>query len=52
MEQKHKNRLKAQFATILNHRQSHVLYIPDEYQYMDTELIRELEAEVAGFIGR
>lgn len=43
MEQKHKNRLKADFSRMLNHKPIHVLDIPDEYQYMDPELIQELE---------
>ena len=46
MEQKHKNRLKAEFTRMLDHKTLHVLDIPDEYQYMDPELIDELESRV------
>ncbi|MCD9461130.1 low molecular weight protein tyrosine phosphatase family protein [Marinibactrum halimedae] len=46
MEQKHKNRLKAEFTQWLNHTPIHVLDIPDEYTYMDSELIQELETAV------
>lgn len=46
MEQKHKNRLKAEFTRLLDHKPMHVLDIPDEYKYMDPELIEELESIV------
>ena len=46
MESKHKNRLKAQFTRMLDHKPLHVLDIPDEYQFMDVELIKELELSV------
>lgn len=47
MESKHKSRLKAQFSRALTYKPIHVLDIPDEYKYMDAELITELEARVA-----
>lgn len=50
MEQKHKNRLKAEFTRMLDHKSLHVLDIPDEYQYMDEELIKELEISVGAYI--
>ena len=40
MEQKHKHRLKAQFNRLLEHKPLYVLDIPDDYQYMDPELIQ------------
>lgn len=46
MESKHKNRLKAQFTRLLDHKAIHVLDIPDEYRYMDPELVNELEVSV------
>ncbi|TQV78015.1 phosphotyrosine protein phosphatase [Exilibacterium tricleocarpae] len=46
MEQKHKNRLKAEFTRTLDHKTIHVLNIPDEYQYMDSELVEELQVAV------
>ena len=46
MEKKHKNRLAAEFTRMLERKVIHVLDIPDEYKYMDPELISELEAGV------
>ncbi|HDN2511224.1 MULTISPECIES: low molecular weight protein tyrosine phosphatase family protein [Providencia] len=46
MEQKHKNRLKADFSRLLEHKPLHVLDIPDDYQYMAPELIALLEDAV------
>ena len=46
MEKKHKNRLVAQFTRMLDHKPIHILDIPDDYGYMDEELITELEARV------
>ncbi len=43
MEQKHKNRLVSQFTRMLERKTIHVLDIPDDYKYMDPELIQELE---------
>jgi len=51
MEQKLKNRLKAEFTRMLDHKPVHVLDIPDEYQYMDPELVQELESLVGPFLG-
>ncbi len=50
MEQKHKNRLKAEFTRLLDHKPVHVLDIPDEYKYMDPELVRELESVVGAYL--
>jgi predicted protein tyrosine phosphatase len=47
MEKKHKNRLLAEFTRMLDHKPIHILDIPDEYQYMDQELIEEVEAKVS-----
>ena len=46
MEQKHKNRLKAEFTRMLVYKTIHVLDIPDEYKFMDEALIEELQAPV------
>lgn len=51
MERKHKSRLLADFARLLSHKPLHVLDIPDEYQYMDAELVQMLEQSVAAFLG-
>ncbi len=50
MEKKHKNRLVAQFTRMLDHKPIHILEIPDEYQFMDQELIEELEDKVSAII--
>lgn len=51
MEQKHKNRLVAEFTRLLNHKPIHVLEILDEYKYMDPELVEILEDSVGGCLG-
>ena len=43
MEKKHKNRLLAKFRRLLEYKLIHILDIPDEYGYMDPELIAELQ---------
>lgn len=50
MEQKHKDRLKAGFARLLEYKPVHVLNIPDEYKYMDPELVQELENMVGYYL--
>lgn len=47
MEKKHKQRLCAQFSRLLQYKPLHVLDIPDEYRYMDAELVEILEQSVA-----
>ncbi len=51
MEEKHKSRLLAQFARLLEHKPVHVLDIPDEYRYMDPELVEEVRRGVAAVLG-
>jgi len=46
MEKKHKNRLISEFTRLLEYKPLYVLDIPDEYQYMDDELVAELEIKV------
>ena len=50
MEKKHRNRLLARFTRLLEHKPVYILDIPDEYQYMDQELIEELEEKVDAII--
>ena len=50
MEQKHKNRLQAEFTRMLENKPVYVLDIPDEYKYMDPELIAELETIVGAYL--
>ena len=50
MEKKHKRRLQEAFGSIIQDKPVHVLDIPDEYKFMDQELIEELEARVGVFL--
>ena len=51
MEEKHKSRLKAEFTQLLDNKPIHVLDIPDEYKYMDPELVEMLEQSVNSLLG-
>ena len=50
MEQKHKNRLKTELSRLLEHTPLHVLDIPDDYKYMDEELIQILNESVPCYL--
>lgn len=50
METKHKQRLKARFKQLLQYKTIEVLDIPDEYQFMDPELVEIFEAEAENFL--
>lgn len=50
MEDKHKSRLVAEFARLLVGKRIHVLDIPDEYKYMDPELVLQLKDAVDPFL--
>lgn len=47
MEHKHAARIKAEFRQDIRHKAMHVLDIPDEYRFMDEDLV-ELLRETAG----
>lgn len=47
MEKKHRSRLIAEFSQLLEQKPVHILDIPDEYQYMDPELVDEIDAKVS-----
>jgi predicted protein tyrosine phosphatase len=51
MEDKHKSRLLAEFRALLLHKPVHVLDIPDDYKYMDPELVELLGDPVAHLLG-
>ncbi len=51
MEEKHKSRLKAEFTRLLDNKPIHVLDIPDEYKYMDPELVEMLGQSVNSLLG-
>lgn len=46
MEKSHLNRLKERYAELLEQKNVVVLHIPDDYEFMQPELIDELEAKV------
>lgn len=50
MEEKHKSRLKAEYTRVLDFKPIHVLDIPDEYQYMDEELVEQLKQAVSSIL--
>lgn len=50
MEQKHKNRLLASFSRAAEGKQIAVLDIPDDYKFMDPELVELLEAALRPII--
>ena len=50
MEQKHKRRLNDDFRAEVNHKVIHVLDIPDDYNYMDEDLVAMLENGVEAFL--
>ncbi len=47
MENKHRDRVVAEFGRLVEHKQIHVLDIPDDYRYMEPELIEILELSVS-----
>lgn len=51
MEQKHKNRLVAEYGRILEYKPLHILDIPDDYLFMDPELVCVLETIVPEKLG-
>ena len=51
MEEKHKSRLMAEFTRLIENKPIYVLDIPDEYKFMDPELIEMLEQSVNSLLG-
>lgn len=52
METKHKQRLMAEFPGEMRFKELHVLDIPDNYKFMDPELIEEIVAAVEPILTR
>lgn len=52
MESKHKNRLKAAFPRLLQYKALHVLDIPDDYGYMDEDLVDMLQTSVSALLDK
>lgn len=50
MEKKHKQRLNEYFRNLANEKQIIVLDIPDDYEYMDSELIDILKSSVSTYL--
>lgn len=50
MEEKHKSRLKAEFTALVRYKNVQVLDIPDDYPYMDEELIAILKQSVNAYL--
>jgi predicted protein tyrosine phosphatase len=46
MEHKHKQRIRADFPDLMKYKELHILDIPDEYKFMDPELIEMIEDAV------
>jgi predicted protein tyrosine phosphatase len=51
MEEKHKSRLLAEYRSVVADKTIHVLDIPDDYRYMDPELVEQLQSSVGGILG-
>ena len=51
MEEKHKSRLLADYCDVLEGKAIHVLDIPDEYRYMDPDLVEQLQTSVGEILG-
>lgn len=51
MEEKHRSRLVAEFTRLVENKPIHVLDIPDEYKYMDPELVEELDRAIGPLLG-
>lgn len=50
MEKKHKNRLIAKFTRMLDYKPIHILEIPDEYKFMDPELVKQIDRKVMAIL--
>ncbi|TCC94122.1 protein tyrosine phosphatase [Pedobacter frigiditerrae] len=50
MEKRHKQILNESFSAALEEKEMIILDIPDDYQYMDEELIIEIETKVSPYL--
>jgi predicted protein tyrosine phosphatase len=50
MGHKHANRLRAEYARLLEHKRLHILDIPDDYRFMDPELVKMLDDMVTPYL--
>lgn len=51
MEEKHQSRLRATFGRVIECKSIHVLDVPDDYKFMDAELVELLTGSVSDFLG-
>jgi predicted protein tyrosine phosphatase len=51
MESKHRSRLLAEFSRVIANKPIHVLDIPDDYRYMDPELVELVRDSVSSVLG-
>lgn len=52
MESKHRQQLQSRFPGELKHREVHVLDIPDDYRFMDPELVEVIRDAVDPLLAR
>lgn len=50
MEKKHKDRINQRFASVVDEKELIVLDIPDEYQFMDEELVDLIKLSVSNYL--
>lgn len=50
MEYKHSTRLRSDFPEQMKNKECHVLGIPDEYRFMDPELVSEIQSSADSII--
>jgi predicted protein tyrosine phosphatase len=50
MEKKHKQRLQQRFTAVLTNKEVIILDIPDDYQFMDEELIDLLKISISPYL--
>ena len=51
MEKSHLNKLRERFGDLLSEKEVITLHIPDDYEFMQPELIDELQTKVAEHLG-
>lgn len=51
MEEKHKSRLLANYRNLMRDKTVYVLDIPDDYRYMDADLVAQLQLAVGNILG-
>ncbi|MEL7054299.1 MAG: phosphotyrosine protein phosphatase [Cyanobacteria bacterium J06634_6] len=50
MEQKHKDRLTAEFTRLIENKLLYILEIPDDYKFMDPELVEHFEVAIPALL--